>query len=181
MTASDTERDAMLAAISEAWTDSQTPSDLRERLTAFARENSHHVNRLRAVLGSSLAWWIIMGEEAGHDRDILEQVALQSSQIMIAHIALTMKRRQGRPFDPARIAIVAYVAAQSLADQAPPELDLEAICAAAEDIGADTDAENARLRDLIDEIADMDLGDPELEHREIIARCRDEQKKWSEA
>lgn len=180
MTTIDTERDDMLAAISAAWTDSQTPPDLRERYTAWSRDNRHHIDRLRAVLGSSLAWWIIKGEEAGHDRDILEQVALQSSQIMIAHIALTMKRRQGRPFEPARVAIVAYAAAQALADQAPPELDLEAICAAAEDIGADTDAENTRLRELIDDIADMDLGDPEMEHREIIARCRAEQKRWSE-
>ena len=37
-----------------------------------------------------------------------------------------------------------------------------------------------RLRELIDDIADMDVGDVELEHREIIARCRAEQKRWTE-
>ena len=33
---------------------------------------------------------------------------------------------------------------------------------------------------VIDDIADMDVGDVELEHREIIARCRAEQKRWTE-
>lgn len=36
-----------------------------------------------------------------------------------------------------------------------------------------------RLRDLIDEIADMGLADPEIEHRAIIDRCRAEQRRWT--
>lgn len=45
---------------------------------------------------------------------------------------------------------------------------------------ASAEDEVYRLRDLIDEIADMDIGDIEIEHREIIARCREEQKRWAE-
>lgn len=41
--------------------------------------------------------------------------------------------------------------------------------------------ERDRLRELIEEIADMDLGDPEMEHREIIARCRKEVESWEDA
>ena len=37
-----------------------------------------------------------------------------------------------------------------------------------------------RLRDLIDEIADMGLGEPEMEMRLIIDLCRHEQKRWTE-
>jgi hypothetical protein len=40
-------------------------------------------------------------------------------------------------------------------------------------------AEVERLRDLIDEFADMDLTEPEVEHREIIDRCRQEQQRWA--
>lgn len=38
-----------------------------------------------------------------------------------------------------------------------------------------------RLRELIEDIADMDVGDVEMEHREIIARCRAEAAKWEDA
>ena len=38
--------------------------------------------------------------------------------------------------------------------------------------------ERDRLRDLIEEIADMGIGEPEAEHRDIIARCRAEMKRW---
>lgn len=38
--------------------------------------------------------------------------------------------------------------------------------------------ERDRLRELIEEIADMDIGDIEMEHREIIARCRAEAERW---
>lgn len=44
----------------------------------------------------------------------------------------------------------------------------------------DARAEVENLRNLIDEIADMDVGDPEMEHRDIIARCRKEQTRWHE-
>jgi hypothetical protein len=40
-------------------------------------------------------------------------------------------------------------------------------------------AEVERLRNLVDEFADMDIAEPEIEHREIIDRCRQEQQRWA--
>lgn len=180
MTYPDISLETVLSQISKSWGASQTSPELRERFIAWSRENASHIDRLRAVVGSSLAWWIIKGVEAGHDHDVLEQVALQQTQNVIAHVAWTMKRRQGEPFDPGRIAIVAYIMADAFVTHPPKELDLDSITKVAEEIGADADCENERLRNLIDEIADMDVGDIEIEHREIIARCRAEQKIWLE-
>ncbi len=45
------ERDAMLAAIGEAWGQSRTPDDLRQRLIDWSKANEPHVDRLRAVVG----------------------------------------------------------------------------------------------------------------------------------
>lgn len=177
MITTDTSVDALLADIRRCWSASQTPSDLREKFEAWSRENKEHIDRLRAVMGASAAWWIIKGREAGHDADILDQVALQATQWVIATIARTMKKRQGEAFEPARIAIVAYEIAQRVG-QNGGEVDLEGLTQTAEAITNDVEADNERLRELISDIADMDLGDPEMEHREIIARCREETMRW---
>lgn len=169
--------DDMTRGLAAAWERSQTPGDLRSRIVAWAVGNREHVDRLEALVGATVAWWIIKGSEAGHDRDMLDQVALQTTHRVIARIARTMKARQGEPYEPARIAIVAYAIAHAMDDGSGP-LDLEAIAGAIDAVAADTEAENARLRELIDEIADMDIGEPEIEHREIIARCRAEQRRW---
>lgn len=173
------ELDAMIEDIAAAWDASQTPSDLRETFVAFVRDNKAHVERLRAQLLATVSWWIVKGEEAGHDRNALEQAALQETQFTIAAIARAMKARQGEPFSPARVAIVAYKIAEQIAKAEPVKADLDEVTALVDDLVTDIEAERDRLRDLIDEIADMGLGDVEMEHRDIIARCRSEQKRWN--
>lgn len=43
-----------------------------------------------------------------------------------------------------------------------------------------TDTPDYLARLASSDLADMDIGDVEIEHREIIARCREEQKRWQE-
>lgn len=174
------ELQALVADVTRVWHESQTPDALRASFQAWATENSGHVDRLRAVMGATVAWWIVKGREAGHDPDVLDQVALQSTQFAIAWIARAMKIRQGQLFEPARVAIVAYAISKSIADLPAGDVNpnLEGLTDCAEAIQADVSAENERLRAIISEIADMDLGDPELEHREIVARCRTEVASW---
>jgi hypothetical protein len=60
-------------------------------------------------------------------------------------------------------------------------VDLEGLAQAADEIGADTGAENDRLKAIISEIADMaglDLGEPEMERAAIIDRCKAEVARW---
>lgn len=173
------ELDAMIEDIAAAWDASHTPCDLRKKFVAFVQENKAHVERLRAQLLATVSWWIVKGEEAGHDRDALEQAALQETQFTIAAIARAMKARQGEPFSPARVSIVAYKIAEQIAKAEPVKVDLEEVTALMDDFITDIEAERDRLRDLIDEIADMGIGDVEMEHRDIIARCRAEQKRWN--
>lgn len=174
-----TDLDTMLTAISAAWGPSHTPPEKRAEFVAWAAENREHCLRLHALIGATAAWWIVKGAEAGHDRDILDQVALQETQRAIARIARVMKARQGEAFSPARVAIVAYqIAGLVAADDA--DLDIDAIANAADDIGADTGAENARLRRLIEEFTYLDTGELSPEHRDLITRCRAEQTLWTE-
>lgn len=174
-----TERDAMLTAITEAWSAATTPDDMRERLLAWSKENAEHTGRLRAIVGATLAWWIIKGAEAGHDRDVLDQVALQQTQLVCAMIARAMKQRQGLPYSPARVAIVAYHAARLA--EAGDGVDIEGLTETAEAIINDVEAENERLRELVDEIADMDPSEPEIHYRDIIARCRGVRRRGHDA
>jgi len=110
------ERDRLLEGIQRAFDRSRTPIGLRESLEAFARDNAEQVRRLDVSLLGSLAWWVEMGREAGHDPDLVEQVALQSAGRAIALMARAMKARQGEPFDPARLAIVAFFLAEDVAN-----------------------------------------------------------------
>jgi uncharacterized coiled-coil protein SlyX len=172
----------MLADIERAFAASITPDDLRDRFTAFVRDEKQHVDRLCATLLAAVSWWIVKGREAGHDADVLDQIALQQMQAAIANVCRAMKARQGQPFEPARIAIVAYTIAESVgASPEPPQPDaIERIAETIDDLASDVERERDRLRELIEEIADMDVGDIELEHREIIARCRAEAKRWED-
>ncbi len=173
----------MLADIERAFAASITPDELRQRFTAFAIEQKEHVDHLLATLVASTSWWIIKGRDAGHDPDVLDQVALQQMQAAISTICRVMKARQGQPFEPARIAIVAYTVAESVdASREAPQPDaLERITETVDDLASDVERERDRLRELIEEIADMELlGAADREHREIIARCRAEAKRWED-
>lgn len=172
------ELDEMLLAIENEFAASLTPTPLRERFETFARDKKEHIDRLRATIGAAVAWWIVKGREAGHDHDILDQVALRETQAIIALVARAMKRRQGEPFSPARIAIVAYTVAKSIGEMEGPPADIKAIADTIDDLASDIEKERDRLRELIEEIADMDLGDVEIEHRTIIDRCRAEVESW---
>ena len=105
----------MLAKVQRAFDEARTPPGLRERFQAFAEAEADHVLRLDAALLGEMAWWLTAGAETGHDRDVLDQVCLQSAQSAIAIIARAMKERQGQPFDPARLAIVAFTIAHDIA------------------------------------------------------------------
>lgn len=129
-----TDLDKMLADISAAWEASRTPPALQQTWITWSRENAEHLQNLRATVGGNMAWWIIKGEELGHSRDTLDQAALQAGQMVIAQIALAMKRRQGEPFSPARVAIVAYAMAEMVAAEPGPGLDLDAIAKAADEL-----------------------------------------------
>ncbi len=124
-TLSERDLEAMLEAISAAWSAAPTPSDLRERFAAFAVAEADQVRRLDAALLGSMAWWLVTGAEAGHDRDVLDQVCLQAALRAIAIIARAMKERQGKPFEPARVAIVAYEVAAVVAGAPDFKADLE--------------------------------------------------------
>jgi hypothetical protein len=108
-------------------------------------------------------------------------------QWVIAVTARAMKARQGEPFEPARIAIVAYAMASAIHKAGGEPANLEGMAQEAERIGAfavsEADAEIARLRGVIGEIADMDgldLGEPEMERRAIIDRCKAEVARWEQ-
>ena len=102
------ERADMLTKVDRAFDASHTPPDLAARFRAFAEENGQHVDSLEACLLGFMCTWLTKGREAGADPDCLEQVWLQAAQRAIAYIARAMKDRQGEPFDPARLAIVAW-------------------------------------------------------------------------
>lgn len=172
--------DDMVEKIVRAYDESRTPSDMRQRFEMFAREQRSQVEQLDATLLGAMSWWLIKGSEAGHDPDVLEQVALQSAQRAIAIIARGMKQRQGQPFDPARVAIVAYAISEMIAGAVDFRPDLEGATEAIDAHDRSFSGEVHRLRALIGDIADMDLGDVELEHREIIDRCRAEVERWEE-
>lgn len=174
------ERDAMIKSIASAWEQAHTPNELRERFLAFATENKGHIERLRAQLAAMVAWWIIKGAEAGHDRDVLEQVALQETQAVISTIARAMKTRKGEPFSPARVAIVAYHIAELVAQSDQTKADLEGIAAAIDDLASDIERERDELRSLIKDIVYIDLGDSLLEYGEILNRCRAQVSKWED-
>lgn len=172
--------DAMIEDIVAQWGNARTPVDLRTRLIGFCFDHKQDVDRLTAQLAATVAWWIVKGAEAGHDRDVLEQVALQQTLQAISAIAKAVKQRQGEPYSPARLAIVAYHVAMDVGALGPASVDLEGIAGAIDGLASDIESERDALRELIEEIADMDVGDVEIEHREIIARCRAEAKKWAD-
>lgn len=172
--------DDMVEKIVRAYDESRTPSDLRERFAAFAREQRSQVERLDATLLGAMAWWLIKGGEEGHAPDVLEQVALQSAQRAVSVIARGMKQRQGQPFDPARVAIVAYAVAEAIAGVADFRADLKGATEAIDAHDRSFSGEVVRLRKLIEDIADTDFGDVEMEHRFIIDRCRAEMARWDE-
>ncbi len=171
----------MLTEIDEAFEASVTPSPLRAECLSFVADNKSNVERLRATLAATVAWWIVKGKEAGFHPDVVDQIALQETQFTIALISRAMKARQGQPFSPARVAIVAYFVAKAAAAGEPAKADVEAMAAAVDDLASDIEKERDRLRELIEEIADMDLGDVEIEHRTIIDRCRAEVESWDAA
>jgi len=145
------ELESMLCDVRRCWDVSLTPREKREAYNAWVAENKPHTDRLFALIAATAAWWIIRGKDAGHDQDILEQCALQTTQQAIAVIAKTMKKRQGEPFEPARVAIVGYAIAQVVADT-QIEADLEGVTRAAEGLADRAEKENKELRDLIEGI-----------------------------
>lgn len=171
--------DAMVEDLVAAWDASYTPTDKREAFIAWAQANIDHVQRLHALVAATMAWWLIKGREAGHDPDCLDQVALQSAQRAIAQISRAMKERQGEPFSPARVAIVAYQIAKDVAAEPAPHVDLEGLTKAVDAIEANTAAERDRLRELVDDIADTGLDD-EMRRSLIIEVCRETRKQWRE-
>lgn len=144
--------DDMVEKIVRAYDASRTPSDLRERFSTFATEQKEHVDRLNVTVLSALAWWLIMGEEAGHDRDVLDQIALQSAQRAIAIVSRGMKERQGEPFDPARVAIVAYAVAEDIGKISDFKADLPGVVATVETYDRSFSAENTRLRAALERV-----------------------------
>lgn len=179
------ETSTMIADIRRVWSAAQTPPELRAAFMRWHEENTALVDRLKAAMAANLAWWLVRGREAGHDPDILDQVALQAVQWVIAVTTRAMKERQGEPFEPARVAIVAYMVARMIAKAGGEAANLEGMAHEADRIGAfatsEADAEIKRLRAVIEEIADMDgldLGEPELERVAIIDRCKAEMARW---
>lgn len=173
--------DDMVEKMVRAYDASRTPSDLRAKFQAFAAEQAAHIRRLDATVLAALSWWLIKGEEAGHDRDVLDQVALQSTHRAIAIIARAMKERQGQPFDPARVAIVAYAVAEGVAKTDGFKADLQGVTDEVDEMDQSFSGEVRRLRNIIDEIADMTPRDPEQELLELIVRCQKEQERWTKA
>ncbi len=174
----------MLSEVGRCWSESLTPEPLRLAFLAWNRQHKSQVDRLRALLAAATAWWIVGGREAGHDPAILEQVGLQTTLWAAAVISRAAKLRQGAPFAPGRLAIVAWAVAHQVAQQ-QASADIEGLARAGEDLIDGLDAaremEHERLRNLIADIADMDLGETEMEHREIVARCRAEVERWERA
>jgi hypothetical protein len=187
--------ESMLSDVRRVWPDSHTPTAKRDAFVAWDKAHKPHVNRLRAALAANVAWWLIKGREAGHDPDILDQVALQAVQWVIAVTARAMKARQGEPFEPARIAIVAYAMASAIAKAGGEPANLEGMAQEAEKIGAfavsEADAEIARLRKLMTRLGDAvthaadDLEDEEdrvylgsTNHADTLREARDLYFAW---
>lgn len=141
--------DRMVEEIVEAWDAAMTPQPLREQFQHFVEHHRRQVDSLHAQLAAVVAWWIINGGAAGHDREILEQVALQETQRVIATVARAMKARQGQPFSPARVAVVAYEVARIVNEGEPPVVDLERIASTIDDLASDVEQQRDELAEML--------------------------------
>ncbi len=182
----DTSLETMLAEVAAAWDAAITPRQIRQELETFVKDNKGHVDRLTVAVYASAAWWIIKGAEAGHSRDVLDQVAVQTLQSVSASVCLTMKARQGEPFDPARFAIVGYhLACRTRAHDQPA--DLEGVTRIQDAIEAErlagVEADNAALRTCITEILDAAHGGDATDADRLVAirdLCSTETNRWFE-
>lgn len=182
MTTTDIELLRMTEAVAKAWDASQTPPELRESFAAWSRAHEQHVLHLQSGLLAQVCWWTMKAREQGHDGELVDEVALQQAQAALAVVARAMARRQRRPFEPGRFAIVAYTVACEVATAGgeDPSIDPAAVSRMVDEVASSIERERDELREIIDQIADMDIGDIEMEHREIVALCRRTQKRWTE-
>ena len=91
----------------------------------------------------------------------------------IVGTSITLHTRHGET-------VVAQLAVLTPAGQLPGE-DQRAFAERIAHAVADAINAHGMARQIVEDIADMDVGDVEMEHREIIARCRAEAAKWEDA
>lgn len=155
------------------------PDELQREIAAFMAAHKDNVDNLRNQVLAVLGIWL--GEAAKRGSEIVvEQIALQQAHLALTLTAKAMKARRGEALLPGRMALAAYHFAAVANDIESGPLDLDGAAKLLSDLLTPLERERDRLRELVDEIADMDLGEPEVEHREIIARCREEQKRWED-
>lgn len=136
------ERDAMLAAISAAWSEAWTPPDLRAACLDIAERHKGRVDELRGLILLTVGVWIREGERAGLDRYALEQVVAAEMQRSCAMMMRAARERRGEPYVPARQAIVAYHIADSVAGADAFRCDIDGAVDAWDD-ARETDEEDA--------------------------------------
>ena len=123
---SDTERDAMLAELREAWAGSMTPPELRQACLDVVEGHGPNVTELRMILLVTLGVWIRQGVAAGLDLHVLEQVAAAEMLTATAMLMRAAKERRGEPYVPARQAICAWAMAKNIAAAEPFRADIYA-------------------------------------------------------
>lgn len=126
----DAEQAAMQQAIADAWQEAMTPPELREACVAFSAEQAANVDYFRAMMLVAIGHWIVEGERHGHERRVLEQVAAAEAFRAVATLIRGAKERDGAPFVPARLAIVAYFMADNVARAEPFKCDIDGAVAA---------------------------------------------------
>lgn len=117
----------MKAAIAAAWDQSLTPPALRDACLGFVTNEPTKTrsNELRAYILLLVGEWLEAGRKDGHDCRVLEQVAWQTMHDALAIHCRAVKERDGEPFVPARVAIVAYHVADNVAHREPFACDLD--------------------------------------------------------
>lgn len=156
--------ETMIADVRRCWDESRTPDELQKEFETWTELHQSQVDTLYALIAATVAWWVTSGAEQGHALDTLEQIALQATQRAISVLAKSMKERQGKPYEPARIAIVGYVISQAVADTGAVA-DLDGLSRVAKNIASNTEAENAALRALVFDIIEGNISQDAISPR----------------
>lgn len=130
----------MQAAVAAAWDASLTPPELRDACIAFStgEATKDRTSELLAYVMVLVGEWVESGANEGHDRRVLEQVAWQTLHKALSMHCRMVKERDGLPFQPARIAIVAFHIADVIAKAEPFKCDIDGALAAIRDVREET-------------------------------------------
>lgn len=170
--------DAIIASVREAHA-TPMPPDMLAEISAFKAAHKAQVDELLAHVIAVIGCWLSEAAKRGSETAV-EQIALQQSHMAMMLVAKGMKARRAQPLVPGRMALAAWYMAATANGIATEPLDLAGVDRLLADLRTPIEMERDRLRELVEEIADLGLGDVEMEHREIIARCRTEAKRWED-